>query len=1254
MLQRSFFHLGNDDLNRLSPSEAVATFSELLWAEAASIGIAKNLINVPSAINVKDGGIDAEVKDVTITGGQGIIKPGLNRYQIKTGPFSLDGDAKIKEVLFNHGGSLKPRIKSCLDAGGRLVVVLFGWDNPDSSDSKSAIASFRRILKGIHRKYGRARIEVWRQNNLASYLSAFPSLCLRIAGHDHPEIRSHRSWSRDSEMQKAFSPGAPQNETIHAIQEELRKGDEARHVRVWGEPGIGKTRLALEATGTADMAPLVIYCNASKFRDSALMNELLKEDVKYHVVLVLDECDTNLSSNIWDRFKFRGPQIKIVSIYNECDETSGNIRYLQAPPLERIQLENILKSYEVPLDYADRWVDICSGSPRVAHVIGSNLRNNPGDILRPADTSDLWERYVVGLDNAAAPQVQCRRVVLRHLALFKRFGYVDPVDTEGKAIAKIIAKADRTITWAKFQETVEQLRKRRILQGEHTLYITPKALHLWLWGNWWDIHASGFRLDAFRKALPASLLESFHEMFRYAEASEAARRVVTKLLGPGGPFTDGYIKTKNGAHLFLALAEADPESALKCLRRTVGTWDKRQLRLFTERRDIVWALDQIVQWKDLFLDGARLLLALAEAENEQWANNAGGVFADLFSPAWGKVAPTELPPIDRVPLIREALSSDSPERRLLGIRACDHALEAGQFFRRVASRPQGLSRVPQLWTPQTWGEVFDYYRVVWSLLEESFHKLPNDEKSQALDILLKRSVALLFVENVAPTILDTLERLPANALSDRTKLLKSLSSTLHFRGESLAGAIRDRLMALYNDLAGSDFSSHLKRYVGMSLLTDDYDEHGNQAGDSQSRIADLARQAVGNPQALQAELGWLTTKEAENGFQFGFELARKDTSFRLLPKLIKAQSRSGDQGTAYFLGGYFNVMAQENRALWEDRLDRISKDKHLQRLIPELTWRSAVLTSTGSKRILRLAQRSALKPSDFGIFNFGGNIRSLDESSFKDWVKYFLGTKDKIGSYVLLNLYHAYYVFDTKRPIPSGLTYKVLTQPALMEDGEGNRNNMADYVWAEIGCRLLEQHPAKALPLAHFMLEHFGADGTIFDRFNSEPDKLLATICRKHPVQLWGLAVKYLDQPLDSRAFRIGRWLQQTLSSIPREDIWAWIDEDVEKRAKRVATFAPKTEPQPEGGALTRDLLVRYGNRDDVRRGLKYNLQSEGWMGSAVAHYTTKRDRLVALLKQEDNENVRKWLNEYIDDVNLQIERSKIQEERDDFHNPPV
>jgi hypothetical protein len=52
------FTVDNDDLNRLSPEEAVDVFRELLWAEATNIGIGKNFINVPSAISVADGGIE--------------------------------------------------------------------------------------------------------------------------------------------------------------------------------------------------------------------------------------------------------------------------------------------------------------------------------------------------------------------------------------------------------------------------------------------------------------------------------------------------------------------------------------------------------------------------------------------------------------------------------------------------------------------------------------------------------------------------------------------------------------------------------------------------------------------------------------------------------------------------------------------------------------------------------------------------------------------------------------------------------------------------------------------------------------------------------------------------------------------------------------------------------------------------------------------------------------------------------------------
>jgi hypothetical protein len=125
----------NEHLELFSAEGAVDFFRELLWAEATSLGIGKNLINVPSAITVADGGIDAEVRDAQVSGGQGIIKPGLTRYQIKTGDFIVSQDGYIREILFKEKSKeLKARVKSCLDNDGTLVVVLFGWDNPERED----------------------------------------------------------------------------------------------------------------------------------------------------------------------------------------------------------------------------------------------------------------------------------------------------------------------------------------------------------------------------------------------------------------------------------------------------------------------------------------------------------------------------------------------------------------------------------------------------------------------------------------------------------------------------------------------------------------------------------------------------------------------------------------------------------------------------------------------------------------------------------------------------------------------------------------------------------------------------------------------------------------------------------------------------------------------------------------------------------------------------------------------------------------
>ena len=192
-------------------------------------------------------------------------------------------------------------------------------------------------------------------------------------------------------------------------------------------------------------------------------------------------------------------------------------------------------------------------------------------------------------------------------------------------------------------------------------------------------------------------------MFVYARESQAASRVVKELLGEEGPFHEAIdLNSELRGRFSLNLAKADPEAGLRCLQRTIGTVNGDELKSFREgRRWIVWALESMVLWRDLFPDSARLLLLLAEAENESWSNSATGIFVRIFSNGWGPLASTEASPEERFPVLKEALDSNSKACRMLAVKACDAALETRNFFRAVGAEHQGLRSEPRFWQPKT-------------------------------------------------------------------------------------------------------------------------------------------------------------------------------------------------------------------------------------------------------------------------------------------------------------------------------------------------------------------------------------------------------------------------------------------------------------------------------------------------------------------------------------------------------------------------
>ena len=1270
MNRDTVFTVRNEDLTRLNQDTAIEFFQKLLWAEARRLGIEISKINVSSQVNVPDGGVDATVDDVQIEEGQGIIKQGKTSYQIKAGTsFKPWQKSTIERELFDRKGKLGESILDCLDTDGTYVLVCTGIDLVDSQ-RRDALKHIEDFLKGCG--CSNPKVEVWSQNTLIGFLQVFPSLALDAKELYEQDFLTHQSWSNNADMKVPFVRAEAQDELIEKIRSELREKVNAVHVRVLGEPGIGKTKLVFEATNTEDLAPLVIYCTPDEFRKTGLRREILRDDNDFSAILIVDECDPTSRSDIWNELQNQGPRIKLITIYNDHDPVVGSdISELETLRLTDDQISTIIQGHKISKEQADLYLEFCDGSPRMAHHTGKILvddRENPSRLL---SDDYLYQSFYVDFarEELKSPEIQQRELVLQYIALFKRFGFGGPVIADAQAISEKVREANPLVTWSRFQKIVDDLKRRKILQGQSTLYITPKALHIKLWVEWWRIYGVSFDLETFTQDLPAKskLIAWFHEMFQYAAESEPASRIVKDLLGPNGPFQDGeYLKTRLGSRFFIALTEADPTSALRCLMRTIGTWDKDALLQFTTgRRDVIWALEKIAMKRDMFADAARLLLKLGEAENEGWSNNASGVFAGLFSPGRGRVAPTEAPPAERLPVLKEAFESGSKERRLLAVKACNEGLEFDHFSRMLGAEYRGLRNDIDFWEPKTYGELFDVYRQIWHLLSEQVARLPKDEREEAIGILLQRASHLAKRPNLSDMVLDTLQMLSDKIYVDNRLLIKIIVEFLRGNGDDLPDDIRHRWEHLRDELVGSDFPSLMQRYVATNLLVDAFDEDENYFEEGHPQIHTLAQQVIADPSLLQPELQWLVTAEAHNGYAFGYQLGKKDNGFVLLPVLLDAQRKAVENASAFFLGGYFRALFEKNVTEWEQQLDTLVEDTRLNVLVAELTYLSG-LTDRAGLRLLKLAKSGVMDIKYFASF-FGKRLTdSLSEEVFIQWIAFLLDCSDNLAVSIALKLYYFYYIHDKQEPTPPrDLTFQLLTRPTLFENlpvlyqSLQLGHSMTDDYWTEIANVFINLYPEKGLEFVEQVVPHFGKKGTIFGEFDTETSSVLTELTKRHPEQVW----KHVSKRLEEYDFFLENWLKEggsqkpfsttdesgALTLIPREKIWGWIDADVENRAWNFAyKLVPKTlSAEVWPNSLVRAFLMRYGDREDVRRNLSANYGTDMWKGLRSLHLEAKRDKLLRINEGEDNRNVKRWLDEYIHKLEGDIEHERIEEERE-------
>ncbi len=1253
----SVYSLQSRHLTNLGPYRAVEIFRKLLLNESTRVGIGRNLVDVPDCIYVGDGGLDAVIQNADPSAVD-VIPQGSSGFQIKSSDLSPN---ECKKELHEKGdlqSPLTPEIKRLFDNKGTYILGLFAAITDTKKRNREEAIKNEIAKMG----YSDPKIRVYTLNQLMSFIQRFVALVAEIKGYGSESL-PYKKWAGNLDVvkPKIFVTEDQRSKILEEIRRTIRNPNNQTPIfRITGLSGLGKTRLAFEILSPNDLCNSVIYLRASNLKGSELFNALIMDD-SLEGIVVVDECSLEDHEYFVNSFSRRGRRLTLITISHQMDKVAPPTLHFQLEPLSENKIKELL-SAEVsglPSDIIDRIVGFADGYPRIAMLLAENYSlglSTPDDILTINDQT-LINRLIAGKLELMSEWFRKTKRVLMGLSLFEKIGYKDEVSYEAKWVAKLV-----NVDWMEFQEVVSQQKQRGIIQGEYYIYVTPFLLAINLLREWWETYGDGIDFEEFVEKIPekfrTDLLIRFNSRIPYINSVESGRQLVREFLSKEGIFSDGYfLQTEIGSLLFLKLTEANPKMALTCLMRTIGTWTKDRLSKFTVgRRAIITALEMIAIWRDLFADGARLLLALGEAENEEYANNASGVFVDLFSPGWGGLSPTEASPEERFPILLEAINSDSMIRKRLALKAFSKSLQTGHFFRIVGAEYQGAKAPPKLWTPNSRKEIFDVYRNSWNYLEENLETFYQEIRDEAVTVLLGAARGIAAINSsFSQMVRKTIRSLNEYSWVDRTKLMQTVSRIIHYDGKKMPDNDLKEWNVLNKALIGSSFSGELRRFVGLDLVSDYFQntaKYNTKWVDA--NIEKLAKKAVEKPALMEPEFSWLITDQARRGHQFGYALGMADLKFSFLEKILNEQKKASSNGTLNFFGGFLKAVFTRETSLWEEKLDSLSSDKWSKELIPELTWRSG-MTNRAAKRIILMAKNREIKIESLGIFKYGRTIQQLSEQVFLDLIDFLLNEESDSSKVIALDLFFYYYHKSTK-VLNKDLTLNLLLHSKFWDRWNQGPGDMSVYYWKEITKMLTNQFPETENQLAEQMLKSFGNKQSILEGFNSQLYDILDEMLKRNPNELWSKITKYLGPPLDKRAFYLKQWLrgQKGLSGRPGiielinpHLIWEWVEKAKETRAWYLATFVPPyLFSSEEKICVARELLVRYGDQEDVRESFSANYSTEGWTGSATDHFLQKKMELLEFRKTENNEWVIRWIEEYLEELEKSIVRSKIREER--------
>lgn len=1246
-------------ITSLTAEAAVTVIRDTLRAECRYSQLGPTALTVSSRLTVADGGIDAEV-DATLSltvPSDCVFQASLTGFQIKSGTsFKPWTASAIRAELLDSNGALYSEVQRLVQRGGRYALICTGHDLTPKQRNE-ARGQIALVLANSGFPAYDTLIDVFGASQLAEFIERYPGVASLVTTDPIQEALVFDEWVRDDHMSNSFEMSKDQSDLIDQIRQGLF--GIAKHVRVLGEPGLGKTRLVLEALRDVNLAPFVLYVeHGSKFGQTKLFRQLLKTPYDKPLILAIDELPEQEMAEIWRHLKSRCGALKIVSLDHGRDETQdAEIQRIYAPPLSAETIKKILISRLGDSRELDRWVEICEGSPRVAQAVADNLRANPADLLRPPATVPIWDRFLHGYgkrNEQHAREIDC---VTQHMALFNRFGFEDPVGDEARYIADLIAVVDPTVGWARFQEIAQSLRARRVLQGSRTLFFVPKALHIYLWKRFWQNYGRGFDFTHTFNTMPESLHTWFMNMFRYA-GDAATANVIEDILKPDGIYSERAMLTSSkGARFLSTLTEANPSAVLRLLENTMLKWSNEEVASFKEnRQSIVWTLEKIAVWPQQTVRAMRLLIRLAANETDTNSNNATGTLRGLFC-IGVEAAATEASPAERLPALLPLLRSSSDKERELGLNCIEAALDThGRGYRIIGPEFQGLKPRAKLWIPKTYGDWWDAQYLYFKTLVDETALWPDHFNPKVCSALLSAIQQQIKVKPCTQLAFDMLGTLIRDPNMKSSELNKFFTDWPEYHDQPEIKDITNRIVSMGRTYTKQSVTNRFQRYVvDVDWLTWDEDireRRGKRNNHAKPLVSALAKRVATRIELFESLLPCLSPqKESPALWHFGEQLASNDPKRSLQDKLVTQALTSKHWGC---LNGYFSYVQKHDVLAFQAAVTSLLSNA-------DNAWLGAALTVRSEydqvlfDGCLVAFEKKWIESSQFYALRYGKMWQKLPLPKLGRLIQLLIDAANATSVGILIGLFHEI-EFDDTSPFASMTVYTALCRAIPSDQGW---NDSRGYDWQHVCEKLIKWNSHFAQPLLDALLTEMDSHYRL--SYDHYVESVSIELVKVDPVGAWQVIARHFEATLPKWRSDLLNWLKGGISGFNEKvvnapinllsivSILEWIDVDPGKRACLIAHCVPGTLDIEAGGQLTSVLIAKYVNVDGVKSGISASFHSGGWSGPTSLHLKKKREKLREWLSRGFDFEVVQWIESELEQIDKSIEREEIAEERTRF-----